>query len=194
MNTTRRQLLRTVPVVRIPLQHNNSQATTDTGAGPASTIGQPGTTPSEPARPPRKVLPDQGAGRRPPFPPYLTRLLRGTALLDLATGVLMVGVQTGRVPGTSRVCEVATLGGHPQVVGLVAVLVAVALGVAALFTAGLTRAGSAATVGLVATAVLGLAAAAGVILVAALVLSIAGLTSGIVLSIMMGAVRGELTR
>lgn len=125
---------------------------------------------------------------------YLVRFLRAVLGLDLAVGTWLLLVAAGRMPCSTRLCEVATLNGRHETAGLIALTAAALLAGAAPFTAGLSRAGSVATGVLVGIALIGLAAVIGVVLSAALILSVVGLVLGAVVTVMVGAVRGDLTR
>jgi drug/metabolite transporter (DMT)-like permease len=114
--------------------------------------------------------------------------------VDLTGGIYLLLVTLDKVPCSTRMCEVATLDGRHQTAAVVALAAALLLSAAAVFTEGLSRAGTLGTTLLVLVAVLGLFAVIGVVLMAALVLSVLALTLGAVVGIMVGAIRGDLTR
>ncbi|GAB6900615.1 hypothetical protein JCM9957A_37050 [Kineosporia succinea] len=192
--------------MRIPFQYNESHPQPPTGAtgAPVKATRPPAneTPPSEPeTRSSENTTRPAGKERRTPEPPerppldvYLTRFLRGTAVLDLAAGTWLRLVDTGRAPCGTRLCEVATLNGHEHVAGLVALIAAAVLILALPLTAGLTRASIVTATALGGVAVIGLGAVTGVVMVAVLLLSVVVVTLAAVLGVMMGAIRGELTR
>jgi hypothetical protein len=204
MTTSRRELLANLPMVRIPVQYNDSHPT-----APAAEHGNPAVdpdlvpdgTPEETpdSTPPAGAPPEPEPPRLPrpgriPLPRFLTRFLRSVAGLDLAAGAWLLLVGAHRTPCVTRLCEVATLEGRHHAAGLTAVIAAILLAGAALFTSGLTRADSVTTTVLIAIALTGLLAAIGVVLAAALILSVVGLALGAVIAILVGAIRGDLTR
>ncbi len=215
MTTSRSEILASLPMVRIPVQYNDSHLTT-----PAAERSEPSIDPAvepwaepvvEPAPAPAQVPPQPPTEEPDGVPPagwpselprperirlprFLTQFLRSVAGLDLAAGTWLLMVGAHRAPCVTRLCEVATLSGRHQEAGLIAVIAAILLAGAALFTSGLTRAEPVTATVLIAIALTGLLAAIGVVLAAALILSVIGLALGAVIGILVGAIRGDLTR
>lgn len=218
--TTTTDPVEAVASIRIPAQHNVSRpdseappvaaaGLTGSATGPDSSGAVAGATETAP-RPhggspgPSRVrdrgaprLPESGRGPAdrsgPRLPGRLTAFLRLAALVDLVAGVLLLLVRR-RLSCDLRVCEMATLGGHPLLAGMLALAAAAVLAVAFALTEGLTRVGRREAGALTAVAVVGLAAALGLVLVSALVASLVALAAGVVIAVMIGMVPGHLTR
>jgi len=156
------------------------------------------TSPKTPTRPTGTGRPPLRRGTRAAewveLPAVLTRFLRIAAGVELLAGIWLLLVAADRLACGLKVCEVATLDGHQQITGLVAVIAGLTLSAAATCTGGLTRAPRWCAVVAVLVAAVGGIAVVGVLLVGAVVLSLLALMTGVALAVLIGTVPGHLTR
>jgi hypothetical protein len=113
-----------------------------------------------------RLRPDQPVVEKTPLPPVACFLFWTTFVLDVAVVVVMVGMDGSPITGSLLVSAI-TLGGHPRIVGGLALAGLLLLAVLAPLTDGFARAGRPHRVMLPIAGVLSLTALAGLLAVIA---------------------------